>query len=472
MLITVSLYFISFLPILWSQGSLSSIKWTDMSQSEFAAQFLPYEQCVLNLNDSTYNYDRNIFQQPACSHLMKQGTVSHQVLHGVSCRCWLGGKQQRQDDGICVGRQNQNTSSSAHRPHHKQHCISLQERKSLWKTWKGLSVQISPTVDFLNTILESKFELLFFIGDSMVIQLAQRLLCNIIRQQIPIQQFGNFFSMPVNGASAKISQIPHPPKQSSSSSSLSTVTNTNKGTEDRAVMLTPYRLQNGMGCTTLKEHQSGAIPNIRSQCELQQQSADQSIQIHSRISTQNMTACIQKAQAQFIYQKTIETFRVGPKWAHTLYLVMLPIRLKFEWEYEPFVQALLSLLPEIQQHNSQLIVLSPFAQHFRSHPLGLYTNFTKPLPNEPICGPISSVQEHHPESLWFLETIQRLDPRWKEKLSFFNSYPHTIPMFDLHSESHSTGWSVDCTHYFFHPSMFDAIWVHLTQHIRQRNNLY
>lgn len=410
----------------------ASYQWTPMEHDKVNSVYFSYELCVLRLNDTTYDHSATIFAQPTCLHLLAD---SSNPLRQISQRCWLGGKQQRQDDGICVGKQG---GSIVRRGKKNQYCFSLNDRRGLLYQWSGLPrSEVSPTIDFINSILDKKYELVTFVGDSMANQLGQRLLCTCLRSNLTVQEFGNYFSMPTTGASAKVSNIPR---------------NGLPQVSTRSIYINSYRLHNGLGCTTLHDRQSGAIPGVTKACTLTD-------------GTFNRT-CAQEKQAQFIYSKTLKGFNVGPKWAHTLHLYVLPIKLKFAWEYEPLGKALYETAQLMQTFNSTLVVVSPFAQHFKSHPLGLYENFTKPAFEEKSCGPhayqaVSQFTEH-PEMILLKRALQTMDSKWHTVVRFFNLFPLTAPLHDLHSEGHSTGWSVDCTHYIFQPTMFDAIWVEIT----------
>lgn len=415
--------------------------WGPMPKESLSRYYFPYERCVLGLSDEEYDKSETIFKQPACKHHLD---TDSQIMSKISDRCWLGGKQQRQDDGICVG----NTGGSdVIRGRKKYRCFSLSERPGLLYGWHGLPpARHSPAVDLMNAVMDKSFELIIFVGDSMANQLGQRLLCNALRSNLSVTEYGKFFSMPPTGASAKIANVPL-----TADTSSSTTSNSNSG---RHLHLSSYRLHNGLGCTTLHERQSGSIPGVSKECTSPSGVVD--------------PLCARRVQSEFIYSRTVTGFRLGPKWKNTLHVFVLPIKLKFEWEYTPFCKAILEVAKQMKASHSYLVVVSPFAQHFKSHPIGLYENFTKPAYEERSCGPHlptnhSSLREwlsvQHPESERFIRAMNTLDPHWRDQVGFFNLFPWTIPMHDLHSEGHSTGWSVDCTHYIFQPTMFDAIWV-------------
>ena len=60
--------------------------------------------------------------------------------------------------------------------------------------------------DFVNAARDLYFDVLSFTGDSMAIQLAQRLVCGVMRRNIKAVPsiFGDFFNYPPRGASAVI----------------------------------------------------------------------------------------------------------------------------------------------------------------------------------------------------------------------------------------------------------------------------
>lgn len=400
-------------------------KWTKMNENDILASYLSYERCLLQLDDISYDYSTSIFKQPRClALLVENATTTEHIVMQHAARCMLGGKQQRQDDGICVGKQ----GGMVRFDKRKQFCISLHDRPSLYQKWSDLPMRQFPALDFVNDVLNSHYETLAFVGDSMAAQQAQRLACLLLRKGIEVKLFGEFFSMPPTGAAASVISP----------------------NSTQALQLSVYRLQNGLGVSTLRDHQQGAVAGIAAAC--------------GKPNERNET-CALEFRSQHIYQKTFNHFKFNTRGSDTLYLVTIPIRLKFAWEYDPLAKAILEIAEGLRSFRSKIIVLSPFAQHFRSHPIGLYDNFTKPAFNSSICGRHQVHADDHPEAISFQQAVAKLDVQWKQKVGYFNLFQYSVPMYDLHSETHSTGWSVDCTHYFFQPTMFDAIWVDLGNYI-------
>lgn len=406
-------------------------EWTEMGVNDIFDFYLPYERCVLQLDDSSFDLSVSIFKQPPCLALLgKNATVVEQTVLQHAARCMLGGKQQRQDDGICIGKR----GGMVRYDKKKQFCISLHDRPSLYRKWTGLPVRQFPALDLVNSVINSKYETLAFVGDSMAAQKAQRLACLLLRKGIEVKLFGQFFAMPPSGAAASVI-FPN---------------------STQALQLAVYRLQNGLGGSALRDHQQGAIQGIAAAC--------------GKPNERNET-CALEFRSQHIYQRTFNHFKFAARGSDTLYLVTIPIRLKFAWEYHPFAKAVLEISERLRPIRSKLIILSPFAQHFRSHPIGLYDNFTKPGFNSTICGAHQVHVDDHPEAILFQQAIAKIDAKWQQKVGYFSLFQYSVPMYDLHSETHSTGWSVDCTHYFFQPTMFDAIWVDLGSYISRFSQL-
>lgn len=460
--------------------------WVPMTEEDLHKHYSSYERCVLSLDDLSYDYKSTIFAQPKCVHLLQD---TSKYMKDISTRCWLGGKQQRQDNGICVGMKG--GSKGVTKDRKGQTCFALSDRPSIWKHWKGLNSSVSPAVDLLNTFVELDYDLVLFIGDSMANQLGQRLLCTVMRNHIPVLEFGSFFSMPVTGASAKVYQIPQPKRAGGSKPAA---WREGRFTKERQVEVTlsSYRLLNGLGVSTLHERQKGSIPGVSKACTVASSArSDEDGATERKASPLNAT-CVRERQSQYIYEQTRQGFRLGPKWQHSLHLLVLPIRLKFPWEYTPFARALYEVGAAMQAEGSQLVVLSPFAQHFPRHPHGLYENFTKltedeewalftppRLPCRPHAESSPTENYLHPDLMHLQQALDRLDTvhqatntllrPWREVIFVFDLFPYSVPMFDLHCEGHATGWSVDCTHYFFQPTMFDVMWTALSHALRSQH---
>ena len=135
-------------------------------------------------------------------------------------------------------------------------------------------------------------------------------------------------------------------------------------------------------------------------------------------------------------------------------------------------KAILELADTIHSINSRIVILSPFSQHFPSHPQGLYENFTsvKNL-NETICQPHKipySENNKHIDTINFINAMNKIDKNWEQKIGFYEGFTSMSSSWhDLHPESRSTGFSVDCTHYIFQPLMFEEIWLSLSNYLKK-----
>ena len=146
--------------------TISSPEWAMADDVTLEKIYFPYELCVLR-NAHKFDSAKSIHKQPLC---LPQLTTP---LLNISTRCWLGSKQQRGHDGVCV------KSSKS--------CTPLSDRKGFWKHWKNLPASTSKLGyegDFVNAIKFLEFNILLFTGDSMALQMAQRLLCGLIRKDL------------------------------------------------------------------------------------------------------------------------------------------------------------------------------------------------------------------------------------------------------------------------------------------------
>ena len=142
---------------------------------------------------------------------------------------------------------------------------------------------------------------------------------------------------------------------------------------------------------------------------------------------------------------------------------MLPVALKYDWEFKPLASALNKIAEDIFLENSRIVVLSPFSQHFASHPQGLYENYTTVKSvNDSICQPHRvpyTESMKHIDAYNFEASMDEVNPKWRDLIGFYEGFTAiSSPWFDLHPESKSYGWPVDCTHYTFQPYMFEEIW--------------
>ena len=170
------------------------------------------------------------------------------------------------------------------------------------------------------------------------------------------------------------------------------------------------------------------------------------------------------------------------KWSSTLHIFVLPIIVKDAWEMKPVASALLSAAIALKAVNSKIMVLSPLSQHFAEHPMGHYVNIsnrnTRAMALRQIdptanlldiipCKPHTQHLLEHPDSIIFLNTIQQIDPNWRDWLGWLDITKWSLPWHDLHPESGSSGWAVDCTHYGYNPVMYDGIWRDLANQVNK-----
>lgn len=450
--------------------------WEPMTETQLQTIYFDYEICILKLRSEQYYYNYTIFNQPACNHLLQlksstsssssSATLSGSKLDKVNNiqsihkRCWLGAKQQRQDDGLCIGKPVHLLTEHEKRRYssttkERKYCIPLNQRLSFWNLWSHIPSYINPLNSFLQSILKFKFELINFHGDSMSLQLAQHLLCQLMRRNVSsVQLFGDFFSVKSDGGvSAKLTNIV---TNTPTTNSVSFTSSSSSSSSSLMIMF--KRNMNRMGCTDLREHQSGAITGA--------------IQLCGPRNPLNITniQCIRDFQSDYIYTHTLQHFNSGAKWGNTSHIFMLPIRIKHAWEYIPYAKALLLLAKLNHKYRTRILILSPFAQHFLSHPIGLYHNFTKPVHMmTSVCGPhkVQNVTEH-PEMTLFKKAITSIDLNWSKYIGTFDLLTYSKMMYDLHPETHSTGWSVDCTHFVYQPVMMDAVWLALSEYLESR----
>lgn len=155
-----------------------------------------------------------------------------------------------------------------------------------------------------------------------------------------------------------------------------------------------------------------------------------------------------------------------------MHCLLLPIAVKYPWEYGPLAKALNELSLSILPFDSRILVLAPFSQHFPTHPHGLYENFTSvKSSNESICTahstPYGASVRHH-DTVLFQNAMTKVNSRWRDNIGFFESTTIiSAPWHDLHPESKSYGWPVDCTHYAFQPLMFEEVWHSLSDYLKQ-----
>lgn len=142
---------------------------------------------------------------------------------------------------------------------------------------------------------------------------------------------------------------------------------------------------------------------------------------------------------------------MGKKWSDTLHLLILPVAIKYEWEFIPVAKALNNLAKSIFASNSRILVLSPFSQHFPYHPQGLYINQTKIIPNQSVCVPHkipydkSSVKGMHIDSINFQIAMTDINPKWRDSIGFFEGLTTASSSWhDLHPEAKSYGTFYGC----------------------------
>ena len=178
---------------------------------------------------------------------------------------------------------------------------------------------------------------------------------------------------------------------------------------------------------------------------------------------------------------------------------------------EPLARAVLDIGLALRAVNSRLVVMPPLAQHFAGDPEGLYSNSTLKNRNQRSAllkqqqqqqigledglvvngydlracaahqlqpkdkagasrtGQLPSYQ--HPDGLHFLSAMERLDPDWRKHVGWIDVTAYSVPWYDLHPESGSSGWVVDCTHYGYTPLMYEAVWLEMSRCIGEQKEL-
>mmetsp|Transcript_28033 Transcript_28033/g.26893 ORF Transcript_28033/g.26893 Transcript_28033/m.26893 type:complete len:105 (+) Transcript_28033:56-370(+) len=99
--------------------------------------------------------------------------------------------------------------------------------------------------------------------------------------------------------------------------------------------MTFYQYMNSIGKSDFKQKKKFSIPNIEAKCGQP---------------FQNMTCRREVAEAH-IYTTLMQDFKVGKKWAETLHLVILPVIIKYDWEFIPLAKALNDLSHSIFSFN-------------------------------------------------------------------------------------------------------------------------
>ena len=155
--------------------------WELAHDGDLQEMYYPYELCVLKLAQTgLYDNKKDIHHQDKCYHVL------YEQFNGLDKRCWLGSRQQRIDVGVCV------TSLQY------VQCTPLVNRTSFWKRWDDLkapSNMLGFAEHFLDTAHRRGFRGVVFAGDSMAVQYGQRLACSLLRNNVSMKMFGNYFNM-------------------------------------------------------------------------------------------------------------------------------------------------------------------------------------------------------------------------------------------------------------------------------------
>jgi hypothetical protein len=100
----------------------TTLSWEVAPKEEISKHYFAYEVCVLEqanlLNDQ--NKSQTIHNIEGCLHLVDDR------LSKLNKRCWLGSRQQRIDNGICIY------------PRQFIYCRRVHQRPGLFSFWKGL----------------------------------------------------------------------------------------------------------------------------------------------------------------------------------------------------------------------------------------------------------------------------------------------------------------------------------------------
>ena len=124
------------------------------------------------------------------------------------------------------------------------------------------------------------------LGDSMAVQMTQRLACAVLRANMTMHSYGNMFSVRPSGASALIDDSSFLPnfglcetdsnirnrmnKTISAHKDFQSDLPFNSSTADvqtrKSIMLSTYKYFNGIGKSDFKQKKLNAIPDIEAQC--------------------------------------------------------------------------------------------------------------------------------------------------------------------------------------------------------------
>ena len=154
---------------------------------------------------------------------------------------------------------------------------------------------------------------------------------------------------------------------------------------------------------------------------------------------------------------------------------------KYDWEFLSLAIAINELAERIHPYGSRIVVLAPFSQHFPSNSGGLYINYTSINSNNNDNNKNNTDSNHsvckkhtiqynklntHIDSHNFQHAMDEANAKWREIIGFFEETTEiSSPWYDLHPESRSYGWPIDCTHYTFQPMMFEKIWHSLATYL-------
>jgi hypothetical protein len=318
-------------------------------------------------------------------------------------RCWLGGIQQHLDFGMCV----------------REGCNSMKDRHGYWKYWNISPMPKGNNHRFLLEVKKAKFEIVRFVGDSMAVQTFHHLSCSFNRKNQDI------ISMPKN----------------------------------------VYNLQQD-ACGTIKLHEHDKIAicifrpktnvglfNIRSGPYRLRGAEDCLDDI-----------CRMKHATKSIYDSMTKALTFHKRWHKTLHMFILQIILKHEEEYIPLCKALYERAIAMKKKNSELIIITPFNQHFRNY-RGLYNNTLRVPKGQPACAPLEEPITEHPDTTLFKRTMDTNHPDWRQQMGFYDVGPLSTHFYDMHPEVASTGWHYDCTHLAYSPLMLEALWADLADYV-------
>lgn len=165
-----------------------------------------------------------------------------------------------------------------------------------------------------------------------------------------------------------------------------------------------------------------------------------------------------------VYKSMTAALTLYKRWHFTLHVYLLQIIAKRDEEYQSICRALYERAIEMKRKNSEILVVAPFNQHFRTE-RGLFSPNMSVPKGQSACRSLPADVGPHPDAVLFTEIMDRNHPDWRSHIGYYDAGPLSIPFHDMHPEYSSTGWKYDCTHFVYSPFLLEALWVDLGEYI-------